>query len=617
MRPLMAAAASSFRSVPEMFLDRVARSPGAEAFQAPGAGVSGWASMTWRDVGDRVRAIACGLLADGLAPEQRGAILSGTRVDWILADLAILCAGGATTTIYPSSTADECAYILADSGTAVCFAETDAQVRKLVGKRGDLPALRRVVVIDGKAGENGWVVTLDELIARGKAWDAQNPGAYEQRARSVGPDALATLIYTSGTTGKPKGVELTHDCWVYEGEAIEALGLIRPDDRQYLWLPLAHSFGKVLVSAQLKIGFPTTVDGRIDKLVDNLAEVKPTFVAAVPRIFEKVHNKVVAGAVEGGGAKARIFHWAMDVGRKVSRLEQQGRRPGPILEAQRRVAEKLVFSKLKARFGGRLRYFISGSAPLDRDLAEFFHAAGVLILEGYGLTETSAASFVNRPDRYKFGTVGLPLRGTEVQIAASDGEILIKGRGVMRGYHNLPDDTRETLDAEGWLHSGDIGTVLPGGFLKITDRKKDLIKTSGGKYVAPQMLEGKLKTICPYVSQVVVHGNNRNFCTALITIDEEATRKWARDKGMGDLPYAQLAAHPDVNALIQQHVDMLNRELPSYETIKKFRLLPTDLTQEAGDLTPSLKVKRKAVEAKYKATLDEFYTGAVNDGRAA
>jgi long-chain acyl-CoA synthetase len=602
---------SAYRSIPEMFLDRITRTPENEAFQFPGPGGNGWRAMTWRESGARVRAIACGLAQEGLAPEQRCAILSGTRVEWIFADLAILCAAGATTTIYPSSTGDECAYILADSETAYCFVENDAQVKKLQAKRAQLPALKRLIVFDG-AGDGDWVISLDELAAKGAAWDAIHPGKYEERARAVRPEQLATLIYTSGTTGQPKGVELTHDCWVYEGEAIDALGLIRADDRQYLWLPLAHSFGKVLMSAQVKIGFATTVDGRIDKLVDNLSVVKPTFVAAVPRIFEKVHNKVVAGAKEGGGAKAKIFDWAMDVGRRVSRLTQQGRRPGLVLEAERAVADRLVFSKLKARFGGRVRYFISGSAPLDRELAEFFHAAGILILEGYGLTESSAATFVNRPDRYKFGTVGLPLSGTQVQIAAADGEILVKGRGVMRGYRNLAAETRETLDADGWLHTGDIGTLLPGGFLQITDRKKDLIKTSGGKYVAPQMLEGKLKTQCPYVSQIVVHGNNRNFCTALIAIDEEATRKWARDhvSGAESLTYAQLAARSEVIALIQGYVDELNKELPSYETIKKIALLPADLTQEAGDLTPSLKVKRKAVEQRYKSVLDGFYAGA-------
>jgi long-chain acyl-CoA synthetase len=594
----------SFRTLPEIFLDRVKRTPDAEAFRHPHG--DGWASLSWRQVGERVRAIANGLQALGLGPEQRVGIISGTRLEWILIDLGILCAGGATTTVYPSTSAEETAYILSDSATVIAFAENDGQVQKLKARRAELPGLKKAIVIDGK-GDGDFTISLAELERMG----GDDAARFEGAARKVAPDHLATLIYTSGTTGRPKGVELIHDCWVYEAEAIEKIGLIKADDLQYLWLPLAHSFGKVLEAAQLKIGFATAVDGRVDKIVENLGVVKPTFVAAVPRIFEKVHNKVIAGSKESA-LKPKIFGWAFDVGRRVSALRQQGMEPTGWLATQQKLAHKLVFSKLQNRFGGRVKYFVSGSAPLSRELAEFFHAAGILILEGYGLTETSAASFVNRVDKYKFGTVGVPVDGTEVKIAPEDGEILIKSRGVMRGYHNLPEATAEALAPGGWLRTGDIGEVTPDGFLRITDRKKDLIKTSGGKYVAPQTIEGKLKAICPYVSQVVVHGNNRNFCSALITLDEESIKKWAREEGgLGDLSYAQLAGHPQVAALIQKSIDEMNQGLGKHETIKKFAILPQDLTQEAGDLTPSLKVKRKAVEAKYKDVLDGFYTGAV------
>ncbi len=599
-------AGQTYRSVADMLLQRVAGSPDAEAYLYP-EGAS-WKSLTWKEVGEKVRAIANGLRALGLQPEQRCAILAGTRIEWILADLGILCGAGATTTIYPSNTPEECAYIIKDSNSVFVFAENDEQVAKLTKKRSELPLLKNVISFNGHSTADGWVITLDDLMRKGRELDAKEPGKYEELAKAVRPESLATLIYTSGTTGQPKGVELTHDCWVYEGEAIDAVGLLTPADKQYLWLPLAHSFGKVMEAAQLRIGFPTAVDGRIDKLVENLAVIRPTFVCGVPRIFEKVHNRVVQTAKEGGGAKFAIFQWAMGVGRKVSALRQQGKEPTGLLAIQNAIADRLVFKTLRNRFGGKLRFFISGSAPLSRYIAEFFHAAGLLVLEGYGLTETSAASFVNLVSRYRFGTVGLPLPGTEVKIA-QDGEILIKGRGVMRGYHNLPGPTRETLDG-GWLKTGDIGT-LEDGLLRITDRKKDLIKTSGGKYVAPQALEGRLKAICPYVSQVVVHGDNRNFCTALISLDEETIRKWAREQSMGDLSYAQLAAHPKVRELIEPYVKQLNADLPSYETIKKFALLPADLTQEAGELTPSLKVKRKIVEQKYRQILDGFYRETV------
>jgi long-chain acyl-CoA synthetase len=591
-----------------MFLDRVAQTPDADAYLYPEG--DGWKTLSWRAVHERVAAIAGGLRALGLKDEQRCAILSGTRFDWIAADLGILCAGGATTTIYPSNTPEECAYIINDSNTVFVFAENDGQVAKLVQKRAALPNVRHVITFDGKASADGWVLTLAQLEEKGRAELQAKPGELERIGRNVKKDALATLIYTSGTTGQPKGVELTHDCWVYEAEAIDALRIINPSDVQYLWLPLAHSFAKVLEVAQLRIGFKTAVDGRVDKLLDNLAVIRPTFVAAVPRIFEKVHAKVVGGAREAGGLKEKIFRWGLGVGRRVSAVQAQGRQPSFLLGLQRTVADRLVFSKLKKRFGGRLRYFISGSAPLSPELGEFFHAFGILILEGYGLTETSAASFVNRPDKFRFATVGAPLPGTEVTIAPSDGEILIRSRGVMRGYHNLPEATAETLDKDGWLHTGDIGTVED-GFLKITDRKKDLIKTSGGKYVAPQALEGKLKLLCPLISQVLVHGNNRNFVTALIALDPESIEKWASENGLAGVPYAELTAHPKVNELIGGFVNQLNADLPRYETIKKFAILPADLSIEAGDLTPSLKLKRKAVEGKHKSILDGFYLGAV------
>jgi long-chain acyl-CoA synthetase len=602
MRPMPAS------TVAQMFLDRVAATPDRDAFLYPEG--SGWAKLTWRQTGEQVREIACGLRAIGLADEERCAILSGTRYEWIFVDLAILCAGGATTTIYPSNTPDECAYILKDSNSVFCFAENDAQVAKLVAKRAGLPQLKHVIVIDGKSGHDGWVLTLAELRAKGKAAHEKDPAAYERIAHAVKPESLATMIYTSGTTGQPKGVELTHDCWAYEGHASAELGMVTIDDLQYLWLPLAHSFGKVLEGLQLTVGFATAVDGRIDKLVENLGVIKPTFVAAVPRIFEKVYNKVVTGATEAGGMKAKIFRWALGVGKEVSRLRQHGQEPSGVLSMKYAVADKLVFSKLRDRFGGRLRLFVSGSAPLSRDLAEFFHAAGLLILEGYGLTETSAATFVNRVSRYKFGSVGLPVPGTKVKIAEEDGEILISGRGVMRGYHNMEEATRETLTDDRWLRTGDIGHLDGDGFLFITDRKKDLIKTSGGKYVAPQALEGKLKLICPLISQVVVHGNNRNFCSALIALDPEAIGKWASENGVAN-DYAALTKNDQVRAAIQGCVDQLNQGLASYETIKKIAILPQDLTEASGDLTASLKLKRKAVEQKYKSLLDGFYEGAL------
>lgn len=597
---------ASFKSVAEMFHHRVRSTPDTDAFYYRVSGQ--WKTMLWREAGERARAIACGLHALGLQPEERVSIFSGTRVEWILADMGILCAAGATTTIYPSSTPEEAAYILKDSDSRFVLAEGEKQVGKLQAVRAELPGVKHVIVFDGKPSEDGWVLTLAELERRGKEWEAKNPGEYDRLADAVGSDSLATLMYTSGTTGNPKGVMLTHDCWVYEGEAIDAIGILSPADKQYLFLPLSHSFGKVLESAMIRIGFPTAVDGDIDTLIDNLAVQQPTFMGAVPRIFEKVYNRVISQQREAGGMKLKIFTWALGVGKEVSALRQKGQEPSGWLAIKFSIADKLVFSKLKARFGGKIRFFISGGAPLSREIGEFFHAADILIAEGYGLTETSAASFVNRPDLYRFGTVGPALPGTEVKIA-EDGEILIRGRGVMRGYYNLPEQTADTLK-DGWLCTGDIGE-LNDGFLRITDRKKDLIKTSGGKYVAPQELEGKLKARCTMISQIVVHGDNRNFCSALVTINEDTAKALITKNGGTWTNYADATKNAAVRAEVEAAIEALNKELPSYSTIKKFALLEKDLSQEEGDMTPSLKVKRKVVEKKYKDVLDGFYAGSL------
>jgi long-chain acyl-CoA synthetase len=589
-------------SVARMFLDRVAASPDREAFRSPAG--DGWASLTWAETGERVGDLAAGLLSLGIRSEDRVAIASSTRVEWLLADLAIMCAGGATTTVYPSTSHDDVGYILSDSDSRIVFAENHGQVEKITSHRDELDKVEKVVVFDGD-GDGDWVITLDELAARGRVHLKDFPDAIEQAVAAIGPQDLATLIYTSGTTGRPKGVRLTQDCWVYEGVAIDSLGILREDDLQYLWLPLSHSFGKVLEAAQLAVGFSSAVDGNVDRLIDNLAVVRPTFVAAAPRIFEKAHSRIKRMTTAEGGAKKKIFDWAFTIGHKVSKLQQEGKEPTGILKAQHALADKLVFSKIKARFGGRLRYFVSGSAALNRDIAEWFHAADILILEGYGLTETSAFAFVNRPEHWKFGTVGEPAPGTEVKIA-EDGEILVRGPGVMSGYHNNPQQTAEVLTEDGWFHTGDIGE-LDDGMLRITDRKKDLIKTSGGKYVAPQSIEGLFQAVNPYASQIVVHGDGRNYVVALVTLDEESITGWAKENGVDGTSYEEIVRHDKTRAMVQGSIDQINSRVNRWESIKKFEILPRDLTIEDGELTPSMKVKRKVVERKHADLLDGMY----------
>ncbi|HEX9291165.1 MAG TPA: long-chain fatty acid--CoA ligase [Anaeromyxobacteraceae bacterium] len=592
------------RSVAALFLDRVGETPDAEAFRHPSA--RGWSSLSWRDTEARVRAIACGLRALGLAPEERCAILSSTRIEWILADLAIVCAGGATTTIYPSSTADECAFILSDSQSAFAFVEDADQLAKLRERRGGLPALRKVVLLGGDAAGDGWVTTLAELEALGRAEDAARPGRFEELAEAVRPDALATLVYTSGTTGRPKGVELVHDGWVAQAEAVATACILdHPEPLQYFWLPLSHVFGKMIGTAQLRLGFPTAVDGRVEKLVENLAVIRPTFVCAVPRIFEKVHNRVVQQALEGGAVRSALFRWAVRAGRERAQARREGRAPGPLLAARWAIADRLVFRRVRALFGGRLRFFISGSAPLSRDVNELFEAAGILILEGYGLTESSAATHVNLPQRPKPGTVGPALPGIEVKLA-EDGEVLMRGRWIMRAYHGLPDATAAALQG-GWLHTGDVGAIDADGYLSITDRKKDLIKTSGGKYVAPQELEGKLKALSTLVSQALVHGDRRSYVSALVTLDPQALAAWAKANGVEGRSAAELATHPTLRAEVQRAVDALNASLPRFATVKRFTLLASEFSEAAGEVTASQKLKRKFIEQRYAAVLDAMY----------
>lgn len=598
-------------SVATLFLERVAATPDAEAYRYPvpaESGPDGWETLTWAQAADRVHAIAAGLMELGVRPEERVALAANTSVDWILADLGVLCAGAATTTVYPSTNAEETAFILADSGSRVLFAEDARQLAKARERRAELPELQHVVVFDpagaADADGDGWVLSLADLEKRGAAYLEQHPGAVTDAVAALTRDQLATLIYTSGTTGRPKGVRLPHDAWSYMARAIQGVGLLDENDVQYLWLPLAHVFGKVLTAGHITVGHVTAVDGRVDKIIENLPVVRPTYMAAVPRIFEKVYNGVAAKAREGGAAKYKIFLWAAGVAREYAKAAQNSMRLTGVptvplgLRTKHAVADKLVYAKLRAAFGGRLRACVSGSAALSPEIGFFFAGAGIHILEGYGLTESSAASFVNPGEAYRTGTVGKALPGLEVRIA-EDGEVMLRGPGIMQGYHGLPEKTAEVLEPDGWFHTGDIGELSPDGFLKITDRKKDLIKTSGGKYISPAEVEGQFKAVCPFVSAVLVIGGGRNFCTALLALDEPTLLKWAEEHELGGRPYAEVVVSPEVRTLMEGYVARVNDGLQRWQQIRQFRVLPRDLDVEHGDLTPSLKLKRPVVEREF------------------
>jgi long-chain acyl-CoA synthetase len=598
-----------YRSIPDMFLQRVRATPNGRAFAVPTADDTAITWLTWAQVGERAKAIAAGLAGLGVGVEDRVSILSGTRLEWVLVDLGINCAGAATTTVYPTTEPEDAAYIVADSGSKVLVAEDPKQALKLAGAD---TSVTHVVLIDGlaDAAASPPQLTLAELEERGRAALAQTPDLVEKIVDSLGPDNLATLIYTSGTTGRPKGVQLLHRGWTWEGVAQADLGLFESTDMQYLWLPLSHSFGKTLLCGILHVGVPTYIDGRVDKLVDMLAVVRPTLMCAAPRIFEKVYNKTVTTAIGAGGAKAKIFNWAVGVGKEKVTLEQAGKPVGGVLKVKYAVAEKLVFSKLQDRLGGRLRVLVSGAAPLSREIAEFFAAANLPIMEGYGLTESSAANFVNREGKLKIGTVGQALGDLECRID-TDGEILLRGAPVMRGYHNLPKETEESFTEDGFFRTGDIGELDADGYLKVTDRKKDLVKTSGGKYIAPSAIEGMFKAVCPYTSQAVVVGQARNFVTMLISLDEEAIVGWAAGGPLAGKSYQQILAAPETEKLVAGYIEELNGKLNRWETVKKFAILPRDLSIEHGEITPSMKIKRRGVETNFAEQIDKMYAGSL------
>jgi long-chain acyl-CoA synthetase len=561
-----------------------------------------WSDVSWTELARRARDVADGLAAMGLKRGDRVAIIGETNIEWILADLGILGAGGITVTIYQSNKSHECQFILADSQARYVFCDSEAQVEKVRQARGQLPRLEGVIRAAG-AAQGPFERTLSDLESAGVAWRRDHPQAHAERLAGLGLTDPASFIYTSGTTGNPKGVILTHGNWTYEGQAVASLDIIRTDDSILLFLPMAHSFAKVIEAVWFSTGASVAFVESLEKIIENAAEVRPTVMPAVPRIFEKAFNAVVTKGLATPGLKGALFKATMegfDAWVAAKDLGQERVSLGLL------VGRKLVFPKLAAalteKFGGRLRLFVSGGAPLSPKIGWFFQAVGLVILEGYGLTETSAGTFINRPGQNHIGTVGPPIPGTEVRIA-EDGEILIKGPGVMTGYFGNPAATAEVLK-DGWFATGDIGVLDEKGHLKITDRKKDIIVTAGGKNVAPQNLENELKTD-PLISQVMVHGDRRKFLSVLITLNEENARSWAKENEVG--PGAKLHEEPRLLARLQHTIDALNARQASYATIKRFAVLPRDFTQETGELTPTLKVKRKVVTQNYKALLDSFY----------
>jgi len=567
-----------------------------------------WRTLTWREVGVVVEEVALGLLALGRQKGEAVALLSSSRAEWVQADMAILSAGCITVPIYPTYPPDLIAYVVNDSGARTLIVEDAAQLAKALEARPKMGALEQIVVIGGYEARRppDIVQTWDTLRQTGRERRGALASTLAERLAATKPEDIATIVYTSGTTGPPKGVVQTHGNHV---AALTAAGQTTPTEEGWvhlLFLPLAHSFARLEAFLGPWKGLTTAFAENLDKVADNLREVRPHFICSVPRVFEKVYAKILAGVQAGSPMKRRIFHWAMAAGSAVSRLQQQGKPVGGLLAVKHRIAHWLVFSKLHAALGGRLQWAVSGGAPLSRDIAEFFHAAGILILEGYGLTETCPVLTFNRPGRFKFGSVGQALPGVELKIAA-DGEILARGPNIAtRGYYKQPEPTREVFEPDGWFHTGDIGRLDDEGFLFITDRKKDLIVTAGGMNIAPQNIENLLKAD-PFISQVMVYGDRRPYPVALVTLNPDELTKFARDQGILTTDAAVLVKHPKVVERVGRTVEEKNSQLQSYAKIKRFAVVPADFTQEGGELTPTMKVKRKVVTEKYRPVLEDLY----------
>jgi len=568
-----------------------------------------WRSYSSDDFRRAVEGVCLGLAGLGIERGDRVALLSENRPEWAYADMATLCAGAVDVPIYPTLTPAQILYVLKDSEAKAAFVSTPAQAQKVLAVRDQCPALRHVVGMEEGASFPAGVVTLEEIRARGRQELAARPSAVKDASREVRPDDLATIIYTSGTTGDPKGVMLTHSNIVFNVKAsTDAFDGLDQTDVALSFLPLCHIFERMAEYLMLHHGVTIAYAEGVDQVVANMAEVRPTLMCSVPRFYEKVHARVQEKVAGDPPLRQRIFRWALKVGGEFFQCRVRGTRPGPLLRAKHLLADRLVFQKIRARVGGRIRVFVSGGAPLPKEVAEFFGAAGLIILEGYGLSETSPVIAVNLPDAVRPGTVGRPIPGVEVKIAA-DGEILTRGPHVMKGYFRKPEATAAAIDTEGYFHTGDIGHLDADGFLVITDRKKDLIVTSGGKKVAPQPIENRLKTN-PFVAEVVIVGNRRNFPAALVVPNFETLEAWARQKGLPVTSRDELAARPEVVAHYEKLIQELTPDLAQFEKIKKIALLPNEFTLEAGELTPTLKVRRRVVEEKYKDVIDRLYGGA-------
>ncbi len=559
-----------------------------------------WDDVSYGHLGGIVVELALGLQELGIERGDKVGILSNTRPEWTYSDFAILCTGATVVPIYQTNSPEECEYVLSHSESKAVIVEDQEQLEKVRKVRDQLPNLEHVIAIDPVGGED--VIPITDVRARGRA---RNIDDFFARVREVEPTDVATYIYTSGTTGPPKGCIIDHANWRNMLDMIQQEDVLVENEVAYLFLPLAHAFARLIQLGAIDVGGTIAYwEKDPQKIIPNLLEVKPTYFPSVPRIFEKIYATAIGTVDKSGTVKKAIFNWAVRVGRKVRELERQGKKPGWLLQKQFDWADKNVLSNIRNLFGGNIKQCVTGAAPISQEILEFFWACGVLVLEGYGMTETSTAATLNRRDDFKFGSVGKPFHGVEVKIA-EDGEVLLSGPNIFRGYYKNEQATSETI-RDGWLHTGDLGRIDEDGFLHITGRKKDIIITAGGKNITPANLENGLKQN-QYISQAVVYGDRRPYLTAIVTLDPEEIAAYAKDHNLGTNDPAELGKNEGIRAIVQGAVDDVNSKVARVEEVKKFTILPHDLTQETGELTPTMKVKRNIVYEKYAPVFDAMY----------
>jgi long-chain acyl-CoA synthetase len=560
-------------------------------------------SVTWGEFYEQLKKVAKSLMALEIQKDDKVNILSYTCYPWILCDLASTSIGACTVGIYQTLLPKDVAYIVNHSDAVMVFAENEEQLHKLLQVRAEIPKVLKVILINGTYSGDDWVIDFDEFLQLGK--DIPD-SEFEIRTEVAAADDVAGIVYTSGTTGVPKGAMLTHDNITFTAQSARESLDVKEGEETFLFLPMAHVFARICVYATLLVGAPTTITRSMDTIVEDINIARPHWFASVPRVYEKVYAKVLAGAEAKGGLALKLFRWSCAVGDQVSdyKLNKQSVPFG--LNLKYKLATKLVFSKIQAALGGRVRWCVSGAAPLSPQIGKFFHAAGILIVEGIGMTENTSFTNVNRYNNYRFGWVGLPGPGIDQKIAP-DGEILYRGRNVMKGYYKMPEETTETITKDGWQHTGDLGEIDAENFLRVTGRKKDLIITAGGKNIAPAAIEGKLAT-SKYINQTCVIGDSRKFLTALVTLDADNTAAYAKEKGIQFSGISDLIKNEEIQKLIEAEVEEKNKEFASFESIKKVTIVP-EFTIENGLLTPTLKVKRNMAIESHKKEIDLMYPG--------